>query len=369
MLLTEDQVIERLDGATRVVLLEPKYRRKYPPIGLAKIAAYLRQRGTPFEFTRSFEGQPCDLVCVTSLFTTDLGDVLSAVHRVQHFAPDTEVMLGGICASLFSGKLSKRFNVFHGYSTRLDRYVPDYETDWGIESPWDEFSYTFTTRGCPNHCTYCAVKRIECEPWVNPGWREHVFVPGKPCAMVSDNNLSAAPEAHRNELLEALAASGKGVVFDNGFDCKLIDDDMAGRLARIKYVRAGLRIAFDRIEEDGVFQDSIRRLVAAGAKPTDVTSYVLYNFTDTPREAGYRMRECANLKIRPYPQQFIPLNAKSRTPPHIGKHWTRRLLKAFRYFWLMPGIYTKHDFATWPDLDDPEGQYCLGDEDRAALAE
>lgn len=65
----------------------------------------------------------------------------------------------------------------------------------------------------------------------------------------------------------------------------------------------------------------------------------------------------------------MPLNIKQREPVYVGKHWTRRLLKAFRYFWLMPGIYTKHsEFAEWPDLDAPGGQYQLGPEDRAALA-
>jgi hypothetical protein len=76
-------------------------------------------------------------------------------------------------------------------------------------------------------------------------------------------------------------------------------------------------------------------------------AYVLFNFNDTPSEADYRMRECVKLGIRPYPQQYEPLKEASRDKKFIGKHWTPNLVRAFRYFWLMAGIYTKTTFVEW----------------------
>jgi hypothetical protein len=69
--------------------------------------------------------------------------------------------------------------------------------------------------------------------------------------------------------------------------------------------------------------------------------------TDTPEEANYRMRECVKLGIHPYPQRFTPLNNKSRQEKYVGKYWTENLVKCFRFFWLMPGIFTRYEFKDW----------------------
>jgi hypothetical protein len=163
--------------------------------------------------------------------------------------------------------------------------------------------------------------------------------------MISDNNLSSTPD-HLLEVCEYLYNHSKSVVFDNGFDCKLITPEIATALAKLRYVRTGLRLAFDRIEEDGVFQQAIELLKRSGVSASTLMAYVLFNFKDTPQEANYRMSECVRLGIRPYPQKYEPLYSKD-AKHYIGKYWTKNLLRAFRYFWLMAGLYTKTDFKTW----------------------
>lgn len=346
-LIDEPEMLAMLGGARRVFLLEPPYRRKYVPLGLAKIASLVKSRGGEVRFGRHYEGWPCDLVCVTSLFTYDSRKVRDAISQVRFLAPSTPILLGGVYASLMpKHAMMDGLEIFRGYSTELEARVPDYGIDWGVEPPWDEFSFTFTSRGCPNRCPYCAVPKLEGATWINPGWKEHV-VGDKPNAMVSDNNLSACPPEHIEAVIDFLAGEGKRVVFDNGFDCKFVTPSMARTLSRLKFTRYGMRLAFDRIEEDGVFQGAVRSLLGAGVPKGQVMAYVLFNFLDKPKEAEYRARQCVELGIRPYPQRFTPLNATSRDEKYVGKHWTEGLVRAFRNFWLMAGYYTKMTFEEW----------------------
>ncbi|GAH91088.1 unnamed protein product, partial [marine sediment metagenome] len=37
----------------------------------------------------------------------------------------------------------------------------------------------------------------------------------------------------------------------------------------------------------------------------------------------------------------------SRKEPYIGKHWTKHLARAYRYFYLMAGYYSKYNFFDW----------------------
>ena len=62
-----------------------------------------------------------------------------------------------------------------------------------------------------------------------------------------------------------------------------------------------------------------------------MSTYVLYNFTDTPEDFYERLSICVQLgrqlgiEIYPFPTKYIPLTAKDRG--HVGCHWSRRLLR------------------------------------------
>jgi hypothetical protein len=181
--------------------------------------------------------------------------------------------------------------------------------------------------------------------------------------MISDNNLSAQPIEHIEEICNFISENKKSVVFDNGFDCKHINEKMANLLSKLKFVRVGLRLAFDRIEEDGVFQEAIRKLKEAGVPKGSLMAYVLFNFKDTPKDAIYRAEECVRLGIRPYPQKYTPLNKTSRSEKYVGEHWTPNLIKAYRYFFLMASYYTKYKFVDWVQTDIAKNQKVVLTED------
>jgi hypothetical protein len=215
---------------------------------------------------------------------------------------------------------------------------------YDLEVP--ETSWFFANNVLVHNCAYCVVWRIEKDRWVNTKWKETLDM-SRPNIMFMDNNLSAVAKDldHLKDVINFTIEHKKGVSFQSGFDCKYITPEMAVELAKVKYVNNGMRLAFDRIEEDGIFQDAVKMLTDAGVSASGaMLAYVLFNFTDRPKEADYRARECANLKVRPYISLYRPLNSLQKADVWVGKHWTRRLGRAFRNFWLDFFLYKNTTF-------------------------
>ena len=174
-------------------------------------------------------------------------------------------------------------------------------------------------------------------------WKD-MIIPNRPNLMILDNNLSAISFEQLKEIIDYSVINKKKILFENGLDCKHITKEMADELARVRFVRNGMRLAFDRIEEDGVFQKAIEMLFESGVSKGNFMIYVLFNFTDRPHDADYRARECARLGVHPYPQYYRPLKILSKNEVHVGKHWTLNLGRLFRNFWLMRGLWSKMSF-------------------------
>jgi len=335
-MISEKAMINLIKGAKKILLIEPRYTHKYIPLGLAKIATFAKNNGAEVVYKRFYEPSNEDLICVTSMFTYEsdkVHDVLREVYRSM-FRSDAPLLIGGIYASLMPNHIAQKYpkaNIFKGYSKILDACPPDYSVDWGVDQEWQDCSYVFTTRGCPNRCPYCTVWRIEPDAWTNSTWQSHIM--DKEKVVIFDNNLSAQSSSHIKKVCHYLTENDKLTTFDNGFDCKYITDELAAMLAKIRFAPHGLRLAFDRIEDDGVFQKAIIKLKNAGIDESALMAYVLFNFQDKPQEAEYRMQECIKLGVRPYPQQYKPLNKIKTLPVYIGKYWTNKLVWTFRQFY------------------------------------
>jgi len=210
----EKSMLDMLSKARRVALVESS-RGQYVPIGLAKIAAFVRRNGGTAEFVPpSGVGRAFDLAAVSTLFTYDADAYRKAIRAIGAASDGgTPVLVGGVCTSLSPGLLDQGEEAsmfqppafaFQGFSRELDLCVPDYSVDWGQRDGWERYSYAFTSRGCPNHCGYCAVPRLERTAGlqgavggilVNPNWREHI-VPDRRTCVILDNNITAAPPRH-----------------------------------------------------------------------------------------------------------------------------------------------------------------------------
>ena len=352
MVLNESAMLQMLEKADKILLIEPKYKKKYPALGLAKLKAYLDQKGKQVKVSSFILPEKFDLICITTLFSYHSEAVLDILNYRGFHNINTPILVGGIFASMMPKVFEKYKNVsvFRGFSKTLDLVVPDKEIMADVDPPWDDYSYVFTSRGCVNRCAYCCVWKIEPERWINPRWMDMIDH-DKKCIMIFDNNLSSLKFAHLKHLIDHLVKIDKRVIFNSGFDCKYIDKKVADQIGRLKYKQGGVKLAFDRIEEDGAFQKALKLILKQDIPKYCISSYVLFNFNDTPKEADYRARECAKLGIRPYPQCYTPLYAMDKKHTWIGKHWTISLTRAFRFFWLQRWSYLKMEFADYIKTD------------------
>ncbi|KKN56713.1 hypothetical protein LCGC14_0569420 [marine sediment metagenome] len=356
--ITEQDLFKHLDRAKNVLLLEPNYRRSYMPLALAKIATYIKDRGGQITFSRSANVDPgpsgkFDLICVTSIFTTDSKIVIAAIKECKRdmFLAGVPLIVGGIFASLMPEYLYKEAGapIFVGYSRKLDKQMPDYTIDWQVKPPWDDAMLVFTTRGCPNKCGYCMVWRMEPEFYIEPKWKDAISKNDKPIAIISDNNLLAAPIEHLRAVVQTLNDNQKQVIFNNGIDCRLINNQNAKLLATLKYTRNGFRTAFDRMSDDGHYQQAMEMVIAAGLKVKGNSyTYVLFNFDDTPQEAYYRARECWKYGSNPYLMRYRPLNQATHRLDYVSKYWSPALITAFSNYGQNFG-YNRKDgtFESW----------------------
>src|SRR6266446_628151 len=92
-----------------VLLIEPGYKNKYPPLGLMKIAAYHGPHGkndnvkfVKGEIDRSVLGVAWDRIYVTTLFSFEWKTIARSIEfamRASHNQPN-RIFVGGIAASL-----------------------------------------------------------------------------------------------------------------------------------------------------------------------------------------------------------------------------------------------------------------------------
>lgn len=336
-IIEEKELLSILKKSKNVLLIEP-YLSKYIPLGLAKIASYIKYNGGSALFSKIPIPGKFDLICFTTVFTTDSEIIIKTIKQCQNniFLKDIPIIVGGIFASLMPNYIIEKtkVKVFVGFSKKLDSFLPDYTIDYKIKGFFKDAMTLFTTRGCPNKCGYCMVWRMESNTTtIIPSWKKNIVDIDRKVCLVSDNNFLNAPYEFIREVVQTLNENKKEVIFNNGVDCKFIDKNKAPLLASLKYTRMGYRTAFDKMDQDGYYQKAMERVIKCGLKVKGNSyTYVLYNYNDTPQEAYYRGKECWKYGSCPYFMRYRPLNQLTKKNKHIGKYWTLNLIRALSYY-------------------------------------
>lgn len=165
----------------RILLVEPNYGSKYPPIGLMKIATYYEDKGDFVEFYKGkmtgSRVKTFDKIFITTMFTYHFDICIKTIKHYIAIVGTEKVLVGGIAATIMPDKFLEKFPELNILTRQLTSsnilgYVDDINIDilelnydilWDIsyEYPAEDSYFVYTTRGCPRKCSFCAVKTLE----------------------------------------------------------------------------------------------------------------------------------------------------------------------------------------------------------------
>lgn len=279
-------------------------RTRFPNIALAKIAAYHRSLGDSVEWADPMFGQ-YDRVYASKVFTF-------TPDFTEHY--DCEIVRGGT-----------GYDIHSVLPDEIDRLQPDYSIYPGIDS---KTAYGFLTRGCPNKCKWCIVplKEGNVHPYMDideitqSGRRSNVIL--------MDNNVLASDYGIAQ--LEKIADKGYRIDLNQGNSSRLVDDEIAGLFARIKWIGSMVRFAADTprqlAEVDAAMERIDRCREALGKKPAQ---YLVYTMIDGDIDECYERLTYwrSNKRMRIVAQPFRDFNNPKQIIPQWQKdmaHWANR---------------------------------------------
>jgi hypothetical protein len=313
-----------------ILLVEPAFHTRFPPLGLLKLASYHRILGDSVKLVRGcvHPGPKPDRVYVTSLYTWAWKPVWQAVRFYKSLFPRTEVWLGGVYASLMPEHAanSGADHVHVGVFEEAEELMPAYD----LVPEWDG-SIVFSSRGCNNRCPYCAVWRVEGS--LNSCRRsiKNLIYPSHTRIILWDNNILQSPYWREvfDELIWFCRARGMSVDFNQGLDARLITDEVVEKLAKMRLLC--VRLAYDHDDMGPFVKKAIEMLGERGIRRRNIFIYVLYNFNDDPESFFRRVGDVLKWGAVVYPMRFEPLNALERWK-YVGPKWTKEKLEVVEDF-------------------------------------
>lgn len=374
----------------RILLVEPDYPNKYPPLGLMKISRYHKHLGDDVCFVKGcykeIREQEWDRIYITTLFTFYWDKSLKTIeYYIESTEVKNQIYVGGVLATIQFEEMSEveeldGITIIPGLLDRpgmlddntliVDEMTPDYSIIndnelLDYEYPVSNSYICYATRGCIRKCAFCVVHTIE------PNYKNYICLRDqvesiereygpKRDLMLMDNNILASSEFDR--IIDEIKELGYGVDdnyyrykkgnrnitvrryvdFNQGIDARLLTNEKAKKLSEIAV--KPLRIAFDHANDSYVklYTEKIRLSANLGMK--NLSNYVLYNFEDTPEELYKRLEINVSLneefakdkktegsKIFSFPMRYSPITGEgSHGRKFVGEHWNWKYIRTIQ---------------------------------------
>lgn len=357
-----------------ILLVEPGYKTKFPPLGLMKISTYHKELGDHVKFIKGIDDNVTyerywDRIYIATMFTFNWDITVKTIKFYKANVQNdlSRIFVGGILASLMPRELWEETGIVPMTGILgepgildscnkliVDKMIPDYNLFDDSPNQYsliDDSYFGYSTRGCPNKCKFCGVRKLEPKFIEYRGIKTYIRQIAKRYGekthlVLFDNNILASKRF--DKVIEDLidlgfnkgakhSYSGKNghkvykqryVDFNQGIDARLLNEEKIESLSRIAL--NPLRIAFDHIKFEKIYSDRIR--LAAKYEIKNLSNYILYNHEDTPEdlwkrlEINIKLNELYGLRIYSFPMKYMPLTAKDRS--HISHpHWNWQFLR------------------------------------------
>ena len=252
--------------------------KPYPNLALMKLSAYYKARGAEVEWFSPLSTGEYDQVFSSKVFTWS-GSNDSYLPRAA--------IKGGT-----------GYQTPTALSDEIEHTCPDYDL-CGID-----YSLGFLTRGCNRSCSWCVVPGKEGGIRANTDISE--FLRHKKVVLM-DNNVLA--HSHGIAQIEKMGRIEKlEVDFNQGLDARLIDDGIAKRLGKLKWIRSTW-LACDHKGQIESIRKAVELLRWHNCNPARICCYVLVRDVDDALE---RVRFLKGLYVDPFAQ---PYRDPDGTPP------------------------------------------------------
>lgn len=278
-----------------------------PNLALMKISTYYKNKGVKVGFN-----------------IEDPAEIYASIifKKNKHLADGLQFLYPNACINIGGSG----YDINKTLPPEIDLLPPDYSL-----YPGCDYDLGFTTRGCNRNCYFCIVwhKEGQFRIYQHPS----VFHDPKHKKIVlMDNNILWSKKwflAVTDWILE----NKLKVDFNQGLDIRLVDNEIAERLAKLKPIQYW-RFAFDNLNYEKEVIKGIECLKSAGVDIRHKTLWYVYLHND-----GYfndALDRCNTLKENDaLPYIMVNLDAKRTQRMTDLKRWTR------------PWVFFKTDFINY----------------------
>ena len=285
----------------------------FPNLPLMKLSAWHKQQGDSVQWYNPLFSGHMDKVYMSKVFTF--------TPDYQYFIDADEVIKGGTGYFYPDGGEPLPYDIEHIY--------PDYMI---YPKLTEDTAYGFLTRGCPRGCDFCIVAKKEGRCSVKVANLDE-FWNGQKNIVLLDPNMFACRDW--KELSQQLIDSGAWVDFSQGCDIRIMTDEKAEYINRIKIKQ--VHFAWDRYEDKDIIVPKFKAFKEiTGWDKRKLPVYVLVNFNTTLEQDLDRIYTLRDLGYWPY----VMVYEKDKLP---NGHVLRRLQR-----W----VNMRAVFETTPKFED-----------------
>lgn len=207
----------------------------FPNIALMKLSAYHKKQGDTVEWYEPMFSPDMDIVYMSKVFSfTD--DYMYPIRAKKIVSGGS-----GYCIEIVNGKEYYNKSKDLQLPYEIEHIYPDYSLYPELTK---DTAYGYLTRGCPRGCDFCHVEAKEGRKSYKVADLSEFWSSQKNIVLL-DPNITACREW--KDLFQQLIDSGAYVDFSQGLDIRLMTEEKAEMIKKIKVKQ--LHFAWDRYED------------------------------------------------------------------------------------------------------------------------